>query len=217
MTDITPAEMRTRIAAEFDRRSWQYEPGLGDQLLAGLAPGSELDPGILARRVPADYLVRTGIERDQVAAALAGLGGLTLVAAPTKQTVVVNDNRYQVNVSGNGSIVDSDLNLGGTQINISASAPKEDVLAGLRVLLAAAFSGDWNEAALVEIAGLIDARDDIGVEDVRALTVDVGADEKAEPGRIRSLLEKVATGTLTGALTTGLSAGLGHLLANPPF
>jgi hypothetical protein len=217
MTDVAPADLRSRIAAEFDRRGWPYEPGLADRLMAGLNPGAALEPEVLAGRVPADYLGRHGIDRAQMGAAFAALSGLTLVAAPTTQTVVINDNRYQVNVSGNGSITDSNLNQGGTQINVSVSAPKEDVLDGLRVLLAAAFSGDWNEDAFVEIAGLIDGRDDIGVEDVRALTVEVGADENAEAGRIRSLLEKVATGTLTGVLTAGLSAGLGHLLANPPF
>ncbi len=217
MTDVTPAGLRSRIATAFDRRGWPYEPGLGEQMLAGVVPGSEVSAENLVRRLPADYLDRNGIDRVQLTAALAEVGGLTLVAAPSTQTVIVNDNRYQVNVAGHGKIEGSNVNLGGSQINVSVSTPKADVLAALQVLLAAAFDGDWNEEALSELARLIDGRDDITAEDVRALTVEVGAGEKAEGGRIRELLDKVATGSLTGVLSAGLSAGLGHLLANLPI
>jgi hypothetical protein len=217
MTDVTAADLLGRIAAEFDRRGWPYDPGLGERLLAGLEPGTNLEPAIFAQRLPADYLDRNGIGRDELAAALADLGGLTLVAARSTQTLVVNDNRYQVNLSDQAQIKSSNLNLGGSQINVSVETPKEEVLAALRLLLSAAFAGDWHEGAFGELAQHVDGREDITAEDVRALTAEVGAEQQADPGRIRQLLDKVATGTLTGTLTTGLSAGLGQLLANPPL
>lgn len=217
MTDVTAAGLSSRIAAEFDRRGWPYEPGLAERLLADLEPGASLEPAVLAQRLPADYLDRHNIGRDQIAAALAELGGLTFVDSPSTQTLVVNDNRYQVNLSDQAQINSSNVNLGGSQINVSVETPKQDVLGALRLLLAAAFTGDWNDAAFGELAQLIDGREDITVEEIRTLTAEVGAEQHADPGRIRQLLDKVAAGTLTGVLTTGLSAGLGHLLANPPF
>jgi len=217
MTEVTPADLRSRIATAFDRRGWSYEPNLAEKMLVGLGPGSEVSGEELAQRLPADYLDRNGINRNQLTAALAELSGLTLVAAPSTQTLIVNDNRYQVNVTGQGKIEGSNINVGGSQINVSASTPKSDVLAALRVLLAAAFGGDWNEAALSELASLIDARDDIAVEDVHALTVEVGSEQKASSEVIRGLLGKVATGTVVGILSAGLSAGLGHLLASLPI
>jgi hypothetical protein len=217
MTDITTVEVRSRVAAEFDRRHWPYEPGLGDRLLAGLKPGDSLESAVLVQRLPADYLDRNSLSRDQLAAALAELDGLTLVAQESSQTLIVNDNRYQVNLSGHAQITNSSINLDGNQINISVEAPKEQVLTALRLLLAAAFSGDWNDAAIGDLSQLLSGRDDVSVEDVRAVTTEVGVEQGADAGRVRQLLDKVATGALTGVLSTGLSAGLGQLLASLPI
>jgi len=216
MTDISPVALRSRIADTFDRRGWPYEPRLGEQMLAGLAPGAVVEARNLASRLPADYLDRNGIDRAQLTAALTEVNGLTFIAAPNTQTVVVNDNRYQINMAGHAKIEGSNVNVGGPQINVSEGASKADVLAGLRVLLVAAFGGDWNEEALTDLARLIDEREDLTVEDVRALTAEIGIEENASPGRVRELLEKVGAGTLAGTLTAGLSAGFGHLLANLP-
>lgn len=217
MTDVTAVSLRSRIAAEFDRRGWPYEPGLAERLLADLQSGTSLESAVLAQRFPADYLDRNNIDRGQLTAALADLDGLTFVAAPSTQTLVVNDNRYQVNLSDQAQINSSNLNLGGSQINVTVETQKQDVLAALRLLLASAFAGDWNDAAFIDLAQLIDKRGDITVEEIRSLTAEAGVEQQADAGRIRQLLDKVAAGTLTGVLTTGLSAGLGQLLSNPPF
>lgn len=212
MTAVSAADLRSRIAAEFDRRAWPYEPGIGDRLLGDLAPGTSIEPAALARRLPADYLDRNGITRAQVAAALAGLGDLTLLVTPPARTLIVNDNRYQVTLSDQAQISDSSVNLGGGQINVSVETPKEDVITAVRLLLAAAFAGDWNDVAVGDLSRLIDGRDDITVDDISRATVEVGVEQKVEAGRIRGLLDKVATGALSGTLSAGLSAGFGQLL-----
>lgn len=217
MTDVTPADLRSRVAAEFDRRGWPYEPDIGKILLSGAETGDTITPAILAQRIPADYLDRNGISQAQLVAALSSVDGLTLAPTPSTQTLILNDNRYQVNVSGQAQINDSRINLGGNQINISVEAPKEQVLSALRLLLAAAFAGDWNDEALAEMSQLLAGRDDISVEEIREVTAEVGAEQQADGGRVRELLDKVATGALTGVLSTGLSAGLGQLLSNMPI
>jgi len=205
------------LAVEFDRQRWEYDLEIGRDMAAGLREGQVVDSDQLAANASSDYLARSGITRADLAAAIErAIGGNTVGASPSTQTLVVNDNRYQVNLSDQAQINKSNLNLGGRQINLSVEAPKEEVLAALRLLLAAAFAGDWNDAAFGDLAQLIDGREDVTVEDIRALTAEVGAAEKIEGGRIRELLDKVAAGTVTGVLSAGLSAGLGHLLANLP-
>ncbi len=221
MTDITPADLRGRIAAEFDRRGWPYEPDTAQRLLSGTSPGESIDPAALAARLPADYLDRNGIDRDLLAAALADLGGFTLAAAPASQavTITINDQRYQVNMSGRAKIAGSNLNLGGTQVNVDVNldASRSEVLAGAEALVRAGLGGEWDPAAAEALAALIDERGDISADDLGELTREVATAERADPGRIRAFLEQVALSAASSKVASGITAGLAYLLANPPF
>jgi hypothetical protein len=218
MSELSPADLQTMLADEFGRQGWEYDLAVGRDLAAALREGQFVDPAQLAAKVSSDYLARNGITREDLAAAIEGaIGGNTVGAAPSTQMLVINDQRYQLHVSGSAQIRDSNLNLGGTQVNVAIDAPREDVLGGLEALLRAGFQGQWDEGAAAALADVVDGRDDISAEDISSLTAEVGAAAKADPGRIRAFLDKVATGTATALLTSGVSSGLMLLLANPPI
>jgi hypothetical protein len=221
MTDITPADLRSRIAAEFDRRGWPYEPDTAQRLLSGSSPGESIDATALAARLPADYLDRNGIDRDLLAAALADLGGLTLAAVPASQavTITINDERYQVNMLGKAKIEGSNLNLGGTQVNVDVDvdASRSEVLAGAEALVRAGLGGEWDPAAAEALAAVVDERGDISAADLNELTREVATAERADPGRIRAFLEQVALSAASSKVASGITSGLAYLLANPPF
>jgi hypothetical protein len=77
-------------------------------------------------------------------------------------------------------------------------------------------AGDWNAEAARELAAVVDARDDVGYDDIEHVTIEVAA-EDPEPGRIRGLLKTIAANAIGGAMGTGISAGLGQVLSQLPL
>jgi hypothetical protein len=219
MSEATPAQIQTLLAAEFDRQGWQYDLTLGPQLLAEVEKRGAVDPAALAATVPAAFLQTNRTTRDNFAAAIErAIGGRIPNRGPEVATLVIENHTYEVNISDQAQVQDSNFNVGkGTQINVAVGGEREGVLAALKVLLRGGFGGDWNEDAAAGLANVIENRDDIAVEDVRALTAEVAEAEQPTPPRARAILEKIATAGLGGAFGTGISAALGHLLANPPF
>lgn len=104
------------------------------------------------------------------------------------------------------------MNVGGTQVVVDVNADRGDVLAAVEALVRAGLVGEWNPAAAVELARVVDERSDVSVDDVRELTVKVVEAEKPTSARVKEFLASVATNTISGALGAGISAGLGGFL-----
>lgn len=207
------AELQRRLAGEFAAQGWPYDHDLGPALLDSVERGGASDGEALVRRVPADYLDRHGIAREQMVRVLdRALGGQTIEATSAGTTsVVINDNRYSITVGTGASVSNSQLNTAGNQLVVQAETSKEDVLATAMTLVRAGLTGDWNEAAARDLGEVIDSRADIGIEDVREMVRQVVDQDKPEKGRIKELVTKISTGAISGALSTGIIAALGTL------
>lgn len=221
MTEATPAALQRFLAAEFERRGWEWDLGEGRGIVEGAVASGRVDPARLAAEVSSTYLQRAGATRAEMAAAIKrALGGFMPRAEPVAPfTLVLNDNRYQLNMARGAQITDSTVNVGGSQVVIGPGANRAEVLAGVSALVRAGFFGDWNGEAAARLAEAIDARDDITFEDVETVVIEAAAAEAEPPegGHIRGLLGRVAEEGLGGALGTGISAALGWLLKNPPL
>lgn len=219
MSDTTPAEMQRLIADAFDRQGWEYDLTLGRTLLAEIVRTGGVDPEALVRRVPAEFIERNRTSRSTVAVVIErAVGGRSIKRDKAAHaTVVINDNRYQVNLSGRAQIKNSNLNVGdGTQINVNVEASKGDLLAAVEAVVRAGLADDWNEDAARDLASIVDGRDDIDLNDVREITAEVVKAEQPKQGKVKALLGKIAVSGVGGALGTGLSAGLGELLTQLP-
>ncbi len=219
MTDATPSQFQTLLAAEFDHQGWQYDLGLGPALLAEVEKSGSVDAQALATSVPATFLQVNRTTRENLAAAInRAVGGRTVVPAKEVATLVFEDHSHNVTISGHAQVHGSNFNLGdGTQFNVSVGGQREDVLAALAALLSAGFGGEWNEEAAAGLALVIQARDDIDLDDVRETTAEVVKLEEPPASRAREMMEKIATAGLGGAFGTGITAVLGQLIANPPL
>lgn len=219
MSDATPAEMQTLLAAEFDRQGWQYDLGIGPALLAQVEKRGAVDAQVLAGSVPATFLQINRTTRENLAAAIErAIGGRILAPQQEVATLVIEDHSHHVTISGHAQVQGSNLNLGkGTQINVSVGGERKDVLAALAALLRGGFSGDWNDNAAAGLAKVIQDREDISLDDVRATTAEVVEVEQPSPSRAREMVERIATAGIGGAFGTGISAVLGQLIANPPL
>jgi hypothetical protein len=217
MSDTTPAAMQRLLAAEFERQGWDYDLSVGRDIVEEAERRGEVDGAALAKRVSVEFLARTGASREDVADAIdSAIGGRHLTREPD-QALVINDNRYQVNLTGNSQINNSKLNVGdGTQINVDVNASKDNVLAAVAALLRSGLSEAWNGDAARDLASVIDGREDIGLNDVREITAEVVKADQPTQGKVKTLLGKIAVSGLGGALGTGLSAGLGELLTQLP-
>ena len=220
MSHISPGEARRLLASGFEGAGWEYDLVTGKSILEAAEDADRMDGTELARVVPASFLERNGISREDVAAVIdRAVGGRKLQADPGTPTVLNFDNRsYSLRVESGGQISGSQVNVGGTQINVQAGADRGEVLTAVAALFRAGLANDWNPAAAAELAAVIDARDDIGFEDVEKVAIET-AESTGEPpdeGRVRAMLRSITEQGIGGALGTGISAAVGWLLRNPP-
>jgi hypothetical protein len=201
------------LAAEFSAQGWPYEHDLAPALLDSVERGGPTNGQALVRQVPADYLDRNGIEREQMAKVLdRALGGQAVEAGSGSTTsVVITDNRNAIQLGEGASIVNSQANTAGNQMVVQAESSKEDVLATAMALVRAGLTGDWNEAAVRDLGQIIEGRSDITIEDVREMVRQAVEEQKPEKGHIKELVTKISTSAVAGALSTGIIAALGAL------
>jgi hypothetical protein len=121
VTDATPSQFQTLLAAEFDRQGWQYDLGLGPALLAEVEKSGSVDAQALAISVPAAFLQVNRTTRENLAAAInRAVGGRTVVPAKEVATLVFENHSHNVTISGHAQVHGSNFNLGdGTQFNVS--------------------------------------------------------------------------------------------------
>jgi hypothetical protein len=221
VSSATPAEMQRLLAEEFERRGWQYDLSVGRGIAERAERDGEIDGTKLAGTVSTTWLAKNGVRRGELAAAIGtALTGRTPTSdQPTPTVLNVYGDTYSLHMESGAQITGGQVNVGGTQINIQAGGDRADVLAGVGALIRAGLDGNWNSDAAGALAAAIDARDDIGFEDVEGVVVEVAeaGSEPPDKGRIRGMLRSITEQGLGGALGTGISAGLGWLLRNPPI
>ena len=220
MTDTTPSELQRLIAAEFDRRRWEYDLDVGPKLVAEIERSGGVDADQLARLLPAEFFHRNQTTRANVAGALErAVGGRTPKRGAAGATLVFADNRrYELKIGKGTQISNSPINVGtGTQFNVSLDASKTDLLGAVEAVIRAGLAGDWNADAARELADVIDGRGDIDYDDVREITAAVAKAEQPKQGRVKKFLTDIAVGGLGGTLGTGVSAGLGEVMNQLPM
>jgi hypothetical protein len=211
----SPTELQRRIATEFERHGWEYDLTSGSDLVRALELDPAADPHALAERVSTEFLTRNKTTREAVAEAIErAVSGFSVERPSEAASVVINanDNRYSINLGPGASIAGSAVNVGGTQINVSVSVDKTEVLAAAEALIRAGLNGDWNSAAAQDLATVIDQRGDVTLDEIRELTTDIAKAEKLSKEHVRDFLAEVAANALGGALSVGISAGLGFIL-----
>lgn len=216
--DRTTAELRNLLAAEFEARGWEYEPVTGQQIVKRAVADGRVDPQALAQQATGAFLNRNNAQRDEVAEAIeAAIGGATPAATEAAPPgVTINNTTYRLEV---GQITGSQVNVGGTQINIRADSPKPDVLEAVRALVTAGLEGGWNPDAAQALDEQVQGRDDISLDDVREVAEEI-AEERTDDehrGRAKEMIESIAEKGIGGALGTGIVQALTWLADHPPF
>jgi hypothetical protein len=210
VSEATPAELQALLAGEFESRGWEYDMTVGADLVGEVERRRAVDPATLAAKVSGTWLARNGATREELTAAIErAIGGrVPRVADGAPVTLILNDNRYQLNMAEGAQIAGSQVNVGGTQINVRADSPKEDVMAGVAELVRAGLRDQWNPQAAGDLAGLVASRGDVTVEDVEAAVQEVVAEESPDPERAKGMLRKIAEQGLGGALAVGIVKAL---------
>lgn len=219
MKETTPAELQRLLAAEFERQGWEYDLNVGRDLVASAAEDGTVDTRRFIKLLPQSFFATNRTTRADVENAVNRVcGGRILKRDLSTASLLINDNRHQLNLGSGASIKNSNVNVGqGTQVLVNAKASKAEILQAVEVLLRAGITGGWNEDAARDLAAVIEARDDIEVDDIRERTIEVVRDERPNQGRLKALLTKIAVGGLGGALATGITEGAGELISKLPL
>jgi hypothetical protein len=213
VTGTPPSGLRRLLAGEFGRRGWEWDIAEGGALVEAIVDSGHVDPQQLAQRVSGTYLQRIGAERADLADAIqTAVGGRVPGGEEERLPVTLifrNDNRYQLNMGAGARIADSQVNVGGTQINVRVDSPRDDVVAGVAELVRAGLRDEWNPDAARELGQVVDARDDVTLEDVESVVKDVVAEESPDPERAKGMLQEIAESGLGGALPVGIVKAVG--------
>jgi hypothetical protein len=216
---ISPAEAQRRIATAFDGRDWVYDLEIGRLVVADVLQRGSSDLNAIERVVPAEFARKNKATVGEIAKAISdALGDDSIKEEPNSATIIVNDHRHSVNLGPGAQIKNSNVNVGeGTLIEVNDSASKEDMLAAVAAVVHGGLAGDWNADAARDLAEAIDARNDLGVDDIQQITTEVAEASSPSQSRVRQMMTGIATAGLGGALATGISAGLGQVLPHLPL
>lgn len=214
---MTRARMRSRLASEWEAMGWEWDLQIGGLILDRISEVGTVDPNALAAVLPSSYLARYGASREELASSIdRAIGGETLEVENSEQAtiaVTVFGDSYTLNVGESARIEHSTFNVGrGTQINIDASADRNELLNALRALIISGLAGQWDEQAARAIGKAVEQQGVLSLDDVRDTVMETGREAGSDTGRIQSLMEKVAVGGLGSFLATGLASGLTDLL-----
>lgn len=213
---LTPGALRSRLASEFERRGWEYDLTTGNEIVKRASSAGAVDANALSRSVSGDYLIRNHASRADMQDAIAiAIGGAIVSQEESGRAtvqVVINDRSHVINISPGAQLTNTNLNQSGNQLVVAETGPRDDVLAALQALVSAGLSGDWDPSAARELGSVIDAREDIELEDVSKVVREIAEAEGVEPSRVKGFLKEVAANALGGLLSVGITAGLGGLL-----
>jgi hypothetical protein len=217
MTQLTPAHFESLLAAEFDRQGWQYELGLGKNLVVAAVDHGSVDGAKLSALVASGFFSRNGATPEHLAAAIDRVAGgaqiATEVAAPSIQITVQSGDSYTVDIGAGANFQNSPLNIGpGNQLQINSQSTSDELTTALGALVAAGLGGEWDEKAARAIGASIEEQGKLSLEEAKAAVLEAGKEVGPEPSRIREFTEKVAVSGLGSFLTTAISLGLGDLL-----
>lgn len=215
MNEASPSELQRLLAVEFEQRGWQYDLDTAHSIVDEAVHRGAVEAQALAARVPTAFLRRNRTDRDVLAGAIErAIGGRVPVPEQgATVTLVAQDNRlYHLSMGPGAQITDSNVNVGGTQINIQPGAERDELLAGVRALVRAGLTGEWDADAGRALTRALEGRDDIEYTDVEEIAAEVVKDEAATQDRVRDFMGKVAASGLGGALSHGIIAGAAQVL-----
>lgn len=115
MTRAEPSEILRLIAADFDRRGWEYDPTIGKLVPDEIERAGYVDAQAIARRLPGSFYHREGTTHEVVQTVIdRTIGHLRpLSTASANRATIVTDNRtYHLNISGD--VAGSNINVGAT-------------------------------------------------------------------------------------------------------
>jgi hypothetical protein len=217
MTQLTPADLERLLAHEFDRQGWQYELGLGKNLVVAAVDHGSVDGATLSALVPSEFFSRNCATREHLAAAIDRVAGGAPIAAevvpPSIQITVQSGDSYTVDIGAGANFQNSPLNVGpGTQLQVNSQCTSGELTTVLGALVAAGLGGEWDQDAARAIGASIEEQGKLSLEEAKAAVLEAGKEIAPEASRIREFTEKVAVSGLGSFLTTAISLGLGDLL-----
>lgn len=216
MTEASASELQRLLAVEFDQRGWQYDLDTAHSMVEEAIRTGAVDGEALAARAPVAFLRRNHTDRDALARAIErAIGGrLPMLEQHAAVTLVAQDNRqYHLSMAQGAQISGSNVDVGGTQINIQPSAGRDELLEGVRALVRAGLRANWDVDAAHALGRALEGRDDIDYTDVEEVTAEVVKEEAPSKRPIRDFMTKVAASGLSGAMTAGIVAGASQVLS----
>src|SRR5262245_54102206 len=146
---MTRAQMRARLAAEWESNGWEWDLQIGGLILDRVEAAGNVDAEAISAGLPAAYLARYQTDRDGLGEAISrAIAGESLDPKPkAASTLIVGGDTYNLSFQlADGARIEGAFNVGsGTQINVDVDASTEDLLVAVRTLVAAGLSGNWDE------------------------------------------------------------------------
>lgn len=215
---VSPSGLLRLVAAEFDRRGWEYDLTIGQTILDDIERVGYADPPSIAQRLPGSFYRRQGTTREVLESVIARtIGHFRLESRDaSSQVTVVTDNRsYKVSITGSAS--DTNINLGdGRQANVTISADKSEILLAVETLIVGALSDGLDADLARELANTIQLRDDVTAADVHEVALAAVVAKLPKRHAAIQLARDIVAAGLGGALGTGIASAIAEVIGSLP-
>lgn len=212
MKKITLSNLRTLLAAEFERRGWPYSVEVGAGIVESAKVAGRTNAKTLAKSVSGTFLDQNDINRTDIEDAIKqSVGDCELVeenATPAQVTNYTNS----IHLGPGAAINQSKINIGGVQVE--ATANKDELLKAVAMLVKSGLDGTWNSDEARALEDILERRKDITAADVQEITTEQV--KKSPKNTVKKFLSSVSTSTLGGILSYGMIAALSAAVGQPP-
>jgi hypothetical protein len=195
------------VSDEFERRGWRSTGDLPVQIVRQALLSGRLDAHAAATLARQAFLLKNGVCRAEVKAALEPLfaGRHLQPDAPSTQGVIVQNH---FSISGDNNVV-SHINVGGQQFTLTSQSTKEQSLQAVEALVAQALADGWPSGGVTRLQDHLEARGDVTepeIEQAAQRAIEAG---NAKPGQLAQLRTSLMAGTVSGLLVRALGAAFG--------
>jgi hypothetical protein len=206
LSDIDARGLLREIGNEFQKHNWQDTSDFALRITQKAQAMRTLDPVAATSLVDQGFLVRNQTSVAVVQAAIVAVFRGRSLLDPDLDQPAISSTAQNTNITIGDNNAGVQINVGGQQLTLSSTTPRDQVLTGVEAFLREALDGSLAEPRLNELDHLVSSRDDIDQSALERVASQAIRAPNAKSSKVANLRDAVLTSAASGLLVQAILA-----------